>query len=327
MSEDRSPSFLDLDASRLDQADAAVVPIPWESTVSYGTGTAHGPRAVLTAGPHLETFDEELEVDLRDLLRLATLNPLGPERGERPPAYLPRLRDSVAALGLAPPFPIFLGGEHSITAAVLAGLRPSHEDLTVVHIDAHADLRDEYEGSPHNHACALRRVLDLGIRRLISVGIRSCEAEEFAMARTDERIETHYAHDLQEPALFDQLLKDLRTLEGPIYLSVDIDGLDCTLCPATGTPQPGGLGWYEVLAILRATIRESAAELVGADIVEVVPMAGSQVNEMVAAKLAFKILAYRFAPRENRPASLPLRLDRGPAAAVSPHQIGDREGP
>jgi agmatinase len=264
--------------------------------VSYGTGTGRGPAAVLTAGPHLETFDEELEIDLADTLRLATLRPLAAEPGEREEAYLPRLRDSVAALGLAPPFPVFLGGEHSITWALLAGLRSDLGDVTVLHLDAHADLRDSYAGSRHNHACALRRVLDLEVGRLISVGIRSADASEYELARSDPRIETHYAHRLQNPAVFEALLSELRALDGPLYLTLDIDGLDCTLCPGTGTPQPGGLGWYQTLDILRAAIRESEAELVGADIVEVAPMDGSQVNEMVAAKLAFKILAYRFAP-------------------------------
>jgi N1-aminopropylagmatine ureohydrolase len=292
------PSFLDMATTELDQADAAIIPVPWEHTVSYGTGTAHGPSAVLTAGPHLETFDEELGVDLSDLLGLATLSALGPDKGERSEAYLPRLRDSVAALGLAPPFPIFLGGEHSITAALLAGLRDRHEDLTVVHLDAHADLRDSYGGSPHNHACSMRRVLDLGISRLISVGVRSCEREEFEFARNDSRIQTYYAHRLQEAAVFEGLLADLRLIDGPVYLTIDIDGLDCTLCPGTGTPQPGGLSWYQALTILRATIRESAADVLGAEIVEVVPMVGSQLNEMVAAKLAFKILGYRFAPEQ-----------------------------
>jgi N1-aminopropylagmatine ureohydrolase len=299
MSAVERPSFLDMAVTELDQADAAIVPVPWEHTVSYGRGTAHGPSAVLTAGPHLETFDEELGVDLSDLMRLATLPALGPDKGERSEAYLPRLRDSVAALGLAPPFPIFLGGEHSITAALLAGLRDHHEDLTVVQLDAHADLRDSFGGSPHNHACSMRRVLDLGISRLISIGIRSCERAEFELARNDSRIETYYAHRLQDAAVFEGLLAELRSLVGPVYVTVDIDGLDCTLCPATGTPQPGGLSWYQALAILRATIRESSAEVLGTDILEVVPMVGSQLNEMVAAKLAFKILGYRFAPEKE----------------------------
>lgn len=290
------PGFLDMESTHLDEADAVIVPVPYEATVSYGTGTARGPEAVLTAGPHLETFDEELEVDLAETLKLCTLAPLGVETGERPEAYLPRLRDSCAALGLNPPFPLFLGGEHSITHALLQGIRPSLEDVTVVQIDAHADLREEYGGSRLNHACALRRVLDLGVRKLVAIGVRSCEAEEFELSKREDRIHTWYAHDLQRTTRWEGLLHSLRELDGPVYLTVDIDGLDCTLCPGTGTPQPGGLSWYQATDILRAVIRESGAEVFGADIVEVAPMKGSQVNEMVAAKLAYKILGYRFAP-------------------------------
>jgi agmatinase len=203
-------------------------------------------------------------------------------------------------IGLAPPFPLTFGGEHSVSPAVMAGLRADWSGVTVVHIDAHADLREEYAGSRFNHACALKRVLDLGVAKLISIGIRSCTSEEFELARDDDRIDTLYAHEMVDPQRWAALLAQLRALEGDVYLTIDIDGLDCTLCPGTGTPQPGGLSWQQALDVLRATIRESRAKLVGADIVEVAPMEGTQVNEMVAAKLGFKILVYKFAPRRER---------------------------
>ncbi len=292
-----TPDFLDMKGTGLEEADAAVLSIPYEGTVSYGKGTGAGPAAVLTAGPHLETFDEELQWDADGGLKLATLPPIEPHPDERPEAYLSRVKSVCAGLGLAPPFPLTFGGEHSITPAVLAGLRADFSEVTVVHIDAHADLREEYAGNRNNHACAMRRVLDLGVRRLVSIGIRSCTAEEFALARDDQRIETWYAHALHESGRFESLLDRLRGIEGPAYLTIDIDGLDCTLCPGTGTPQPGGLDWYQAVAVARALIRESRAEVFGADIVEVAPMAQSQINEMVAAKLGYKILVYRFAPR------------------------------
>jgi agmatinase len=290
------PHFLDAEPSSQEDADAAVLSVPYEGTVSYGTGTAEGPAAVIGAGPHLETFDEELEWESDGSLKVATLRPIVPDPAERPESFMARLKGACAGLGLVPPFPLTFGGEHSITPAVLAGIRDDLTDVTVVQIDAHADLRDSYHGSRDNHACAMRRVLDLGVRRLIAVGIRSCTADEFALARDDERIDTLYAHQMHDPVRWQRLLEDLRALEGPVYLTVDIDGLDCTLCPGTGTPQPGGLSWEQALDVVRATVRESRAEVFGADVVEVAPMAQSQVNEMVAAKLGFKILAYRFAP-------------------------------
>jgi agmatinase len=292
--------FLDMPGAKLAAADVAILSVPWEGTVSFGAGTARGPEAILRAGPHLETFDEELEWDADGALKVCTLPAIEVGTGERPESYLARVEKTCAALGLMPPFPLALGGEHSITSAVMAGLRDDWSDVSVVHIDAHADLRDEYSGSRLNHACAMRRVLDLGVKRLVSIGIRSCTSEEFRLARDDERIETVYAHQMRDRARWNELIVRLRDLEGPVYLTIDVDGLDCTLCPGTGTPQPGGLTWEQALDVLRATIRESRADLIGADIVEAAPMSQSQVNEMVAAKLAFKILAYRFAPRPER---------------------------
>lgn len=294
-----TPDFLDMPGAPMGRADVAILSVPWEGTVSFGSGTARGPAAILRAGPHLETFDEELGWDAEGNLQVCTLPPIEPSSGERPESYLARVEKTCAALGLLPPFPLTFGGEHSITAAVMAGLREDWSGVTVVHIDAHADLRDSYDGSRLNHACAMRRVLDLGVSKLLSIGIRSCTAEEFALARDDDRIETLYAHQMREDGRWEAMLDRLRSLEGPVYLSIDIDGLDCTLCPGTGTPQPGGLSWEQALDVLRATIRESRAELIGADIVETAPMEQSQLNEMVAAKLGFKILGYRFSPRKK----------------------------
>jgi len=295
-----NPEFLDMSGAELDEADVAILSVPWEGTVSYGTGTSAGPAAILRAGPHLETFDEELQWDFEGNLKICTLPAIEPGPTERPESYLTRVQKTCAAVGLAPPFPLTFGGEHSITAAVMSGLREDWSAVTVVHIDGHADLRDEYAGSPLNHACSMRRVLDLGIAKLISIGIRSCTSEEFAMARDEDRIETLYAHQMHDPARWAGLLERLRELDGPVYLTIDIDGLDCALCPGTGTPQPGGLSWEQALDVLRATIRESSATVLGADIVETTPMPQSQVNEMVAAKLGFKILGYCFAPRTKK---------------------------
>lgn len=292
--------FLDMAGASLEEADAAILSIPYEGTVCYGTGTGQGPAAILRAGPHLETFDEELRWETDGNLKLCTLPPVGPREGERPESYLGRVRQTCAGFGLMPPFPLAFGGEHSISPALMAGLREDWSGVTVVHIDAHADLRDEYLGSPLNHACAMKRILDLGIAKLISIGIRSCTSEEFELARDDDRIETLYAHEMVDAQRWAALLDQLRGLDGDVYLTIDIDGLDCTLCPGTGTPQPGGLTFHQALDVLRATIRESRANVIGADIVEVAPMEGTQVNEMVAAKLGFKILTYKFAPRTER---------------------------
>jgi agmatinase len=290
-------SFLGLENAPLERADVAVLCAPFEATVSYGKGTARGPQAILVGTTHLETFEEEMAWDFEGNLAVATLPEISRKKDEPAEIYLRRLRETAAGLGLAPPFPLTLGGEHSITPAVMGGIFPDAEDLTVVQIDAHADLRDEYDGSAWNHACAMRRVLDLNVRRLVALGIRSAETEEFALARDDDRIVTHHAHTLQDPGRWAVMIEELTGLEGPVYLTVDIDGLDVPWCPGTGTPMPGGLTWYQTLEIVRTLARAENATLVGADIMETVPQPHSQVNEMVAAKLAQKILSYHFHPK------------------------------
>ena len=215
-------------------------------------------------------------------------------------AYVTRLRAACAGYGLAPPFYLGLGGEHSVTAPMLEGVLSNPAEVTVVQIDAHADLREDYHGSRFNHACAMRRVLDAGVKQLVAVGIRSADAEEYRLAQEDPRIHTFYAHQLEGEGDFARILEFLRGIRGPIHLTVDIDGLDCTLCPGTGTPQPGGLSWKQMLELSRALTLHSEGELIGMDICEVAPQPHSQVNEMVAAKLAFKTIGYRFKNRIQR---------------------------
>ncbi len=291
--------FLEMSNATLDDADVAVISAPFEGTVSYGKGTAQGPAAILVASTHLESFDEELGFDHDGNLRYCALPPVELAPDERVEAYLTRLRSACAGYGLAPPFYLGLGGEHSITAPMLEGILSDPSQLTVVQIDAHADLREEYHGSRYNHACAMRRVLDVGVKQLVAVGIRSAEAEEYRFAQEDPRIHTFYAHQLEGESQFTGMLEFLRGIEGPIHLTVDIDGLDCTLCPGTGTPQPGGLSWLQALEVSRALTLHGAGELIGMDICEVAPQPHSQVNEMVAAKLAFKTIGYRFRSRSQ----------------------------
>lgn len=290
---DERPRFLELPDHPLADANVVVVPMPWEGAVSYGGGTAEGPAATLAASQEIETWEEELGLELGEHLRIHTLDPVAPRDGERPGEYHARLRDEVAQLGLGDRFPLGLGGDHSVTAALMGGLREDWSGVTVVHIDAHADLREEYQGEPWSHACALARVLDLGVARLVSVGIRSAERGEALRAREDDRITTLHAHEMADPARWGGLLDELRGLDGEVWLTIDIDGLDVHLCPGTGTPMPGGLSWEQATAVLRALLLEGSANVIGADLCEVAPFPHSQVNETVAALLCRKLLGYR----------------------------------
>jgi len=296
-------TFLELPDAPLESAEVLVARAPYEGTVSYGRGTAKAPDAILTASRHLETFDEELAFEHEGRVHYHVLPEVPPRGNEPPESYLPRLTRALGeALGLrgatpASAFVLGLGGEHSVSAALIEAYVEDPSALTVVQIDAHADLREHYRGSRFNHACAMRRILELGVKRLVAIGIRSAEREEFRLAASDPRIETFYAHQLEQEADFAALLEHLRAIEGPVHLTVDADGLEVHLCPGTGTPQPGGLAWNGTMAILRALLREGKAKVIGADLCETVPQPHSQVNEMVAARLAFKIAGYRFAPR------------------------------
>lgn len=307
--EDTFDTFLGVPNAPLDDADVAVISAPYEGTVSYGKGTASGPRAVIEASQQVETFDEELAWDLWDGLKIATLPPVDSDPAERPEAYLTRLRRACSGFGLAPPFPLGLGGEHSVTPAILAGVRKDARDLTIVQIDAHADLRAEYGGTIHSHACAMRRLLEMGAAQLIAIGIRSASPEEYEFIRSDARVHTWWAHQLDDPKAWDRLREQLTQLTGQVYFTVDVDGLDVSLCPGTGTPQPGGLTWQQAMRVARWLLLDSHAQVIGADVTETVPQPGTQVNQLVAAKLAVKILSYRFFrektgrdPRASEPA-------------------------
>jgi agmatinase len=291
--------FFDLPQSTPEVADILVLSFPFEGSVSYGAGTGGGPEAVREASLHLEEWEEETQLDLGECLRIAALDPLEPTEGESSDEYARRTREFCANLSRGDRFVLGLGGEHSITPNLLAGAYADLNGFTVVQIDAHADLRDSYNGSRHNHACAMRRALDLEGVRLEAIAIRSSTREEAELSRTDPRIHTWWAHELSKPGVFEQLLARLRSVRGPVFLTVDVDGLDVTLCPGTGTPQPGGLSYTQTLDVLRALILEGDCTLVGADFMETTPQPGSRVNEMVVAKLCQKILAYRIARQRS----------------------------
>jgi len=184
-------------------------------------------------------------------------------------------------------FPFILGGEHSITAPVVAALAARHAGLSVLQIDAHADLRDSFMGTPHNHACAMRRVLEYA--RTTQVGVRSLSPEEAAAIPT---LPTEVFYDFnmrQDEGWIDRIVD---SLSETVYITIDCDGLDPAIMPAVGTPEPGGLSWYETLALLRRVIE--SRRVVGCDLVELAPIPGNVAPNFLCAKLIYKILSYRF---------------------------------
>jgi agmatinase len=291
------PRFLDIPEAGAAEADVILLPLPFKGTVSYGHGTAEGPRAIWEASGQIEDLDDELDFDLFSV-KYHSAPEVAPNEDEEPESYLARVAEAARALHRDYPAGLIfgIGGEHSVTPALVRALDVKGVDfskLTVVQIDAHADLRDQYEETPHSHACAMRRLVELGAS-IIAIGIRSADREEAQFGRECGCVRTFGAQALaNDPSRERELLETLGRLSGDVYLTVDIDGFETYLCPGTGTPQPGGLTWWQGLRYLRRLVLENkAARLVGCDITEVAPQPGTSVNEFIAAKLALKIIAY-----------------------------------
>lgn len=293
--------FLDCPHAEFSSAEICMVPLPFEGTVSYGSGTAAGPAGIIAASTQVELWDDELNFDLESL-RYFTAPAIQPEANEAADAYLNRVEADVSKLSGSGPLVIGIGGEHSLTPPLVYAAARNRTDLsglTVVQIDAHTDLRDTYEGMPQSHACAMRRLTERGAR-VIAIGIRAMSQSEDEYEKSVRLIDIYRAQVLIEDRDVEQtLLAQLRDLTGDVYLTVDIDGLDPSMCPGTGTPEPGGLGWWQTLRILRAILRENRSRnLIGCDLVETVPQPDTQINEFTAARLLAKMIAYAKAPVE-----------------------------
>jgi len=262
-----------------------ILPVPVDRTTSYVPGTRNGPREILQASSHMELWDEEIGADIHGI-GLFTL----PEM-ELPFGELAPLMDEIGRVASEilrhDKFLVTLGGEHSITPPLVAAAAAKYRGLHVLQIDAHADLRDAYMGTPLNHACAVRR--SLAFAPVTQVGIRSLSTEEAEAAPT-LNTKIFYDHSMrQDPMWIERVVE---SLGDPVYITIDVDAMDPAIMPATGTPEPGGLSWYEMLALLRATI--SRRNVVAVDVVELSPIPGLVAPNFLCAKLVYKMLAYKF---------------------------------
>ena len=274
------------EARSFDDSRVVILPVPVDRTTSYGGGTRNGPHEILQASSHMELWDEEVGADVHGI-GLFTLPEMELPFGELEPLMCEIQR--VAAEVLArDKFLVTIGGEHSITPPLVAAAAAKYRGLHVLQIDAHADLRETYMGTPHNHACAMWGSLKHA--ELTQVGIRSMSTEEAAAVR-GLNTTVFYDHDMRRDP--DWISKVVASLGDPVYISIDVDGFDPAIMPATGTPEPGGLSWYEMLALLRATI--SSRDVVACDVVELAPIPGMHAPNFLCAKLIYKILTYKFA--------------------------------
>lgn len=272
-----------------------VVPFPIDLTTTYMSGTRNGPRALIEASGHMELFDEENKIEpYRAGIFVSTEIPV---LTTGPLAMLKELEKRIKAVTRAGKFPVLVGGEHSGTCGAVSALKKKYGDLTVLQFDAHADLRDSYLGTPWNHACVGRRIVDSGAK-LVQVGVRSISEEEDRFLRRAENVKTYYASEVRE-SLADVTRGVVSSLSGNVYISIDLDVFDPGIMPAVGTPEPGGLDWFEVIDILRDVMRADC-NIVGIDIMELSPIPGIVAPEFLAAKLCYRLMGWILAKRQEK---------------------------
>ena len=280
--------FLGVDNNFNFSPKVVVVPFGLEKTVSYGGGTKNGPREIIKASHQVELYDEELNCEPYKKIGIKTLKPFKIDKNIR--AALRKISNINSLLLKKKLFPLTLGGEHSITPGCIEPFTKNFKKLCILHFDAHADLRQSYNGEKFSHASAIRRCLDHKNVSIISFGIRNISGSEVKyLNKNKSRIKIFWAKDKSKWNLqnFKKHIKNKN-----VYLTFDVDGFDSSIMPATGTPEPGGLFWDETLNILKIAAKNS--NIVGGDINELSPIKGFNSYNFLVAKLAYKILSYKF---------------------------------
>ena len=283
--------FLGIDNKFNFKEKVVIIPFGLEKTVSYGGGTRNGPKEIIKASHQVELYDEEFNCEPFKKIGIKTLKPFRIEKNMN--KALKKIADVNKEIIEKKLFPMTFGGEHSITPGCIDPFVKKYKKICLLHFDAHADLRDNYNGEKFSHASAIRRCLDNKNVSIISFGIRNISKNEMPFLRKNKsRIKIFWAKDKSKWNLnkFKSLIKNKT-----VYLTFDVDGLDSSIMPATGTPEPGGLFWYETLNIIKIAAKYS--NIVGADINELAPIKGFNSYNFLVAKLAYKILTYKFLQR------------------------------
>lgn len=274
--------------SQYETSRAVIFPVPLERTSTSPHGTRGGPAAILKASRNMELYDEELELEPYKEVGIHTLPAIDTMDGTLEDV-ITELFTAQCALLEDEKFTVALGGEHTLTGPLVSAMKRKYNNLSVLQIDAHADLREEYQGSPASHACTMRRVVE--VCPAVQVGIRSLSVEE-ARAIPDLRTKIHWANDIVRAPLKSWIAKVLSDLSPNVYLTIDLDGFDPSIVPATAMPEPGGLDWHQVTSLVRAVA--SHKKIVGMDVVELLPQPGDHASDFLAAKLVYKCLGYIF---------------------------------
>ena len=280
--------FLGIDNKFNFKEKVVVVPFGLEKTVSYGGGTKNGPKEIIKASHQVELYDEELNCEPYKKIGIKTLKPFKIDKNiKKALNKMSKINQEILDEKL---FPMTFGGEHSITSGCIAPFTKKYKNICLLHFDAHADLRESYNGEKFSHASAIKRCLDYPNVSVISFGIRNISKSEIPfLKKNSDRINIFWAKDKSKWNFnnFKKLIKNKT-----VYITFDVDGLDSSIMPATGTPEPGGLLWDETLDILKIAAKNS--KIVGADINELAPIKGFNSYNFLVAKLAYKILSYKF---------------------------------
>ena len=280
--------FLGIDNKVNLKEKVVVVPFGLEKTVSYGGGTKNGPKEIIKASHQVELYDEELNCEPYKKIGIKTLKPFKIDKDiKKALNKMSKINQEILDKKL---FPMTFGGEHSITPGCIDPFTKRYKDICLLHFDAHADLRESYNGEKFSHASAIKRCLDYPNVSVISFGIRNISKSEIPfLKKNSSKINIFWAKDKNKWNLgkFKKLIKNKT-----VYLTFDVDGLDSSIMPATGTPEPGGLLWDETLNIIKIAAKNS--NIVGADINELSPIKGFNSYNFLVAKLAYKILSYKF---------------------------------
>lgn len=273
--------------SGFEESKVVVIPVPYDSTTSFRSGSREAPVAIINASRQVELYDEELEIEIYDKIGIHTHKEILPNMAG-PAQQIEIVNKAVLDVLNAGKFPVMIGGEHSLTLGAVKAIKNHHSDVSVLHFDAHTDMRDEYEGTPFSHASVMKRIYDENVK-IAQVGIRNSSKEEakfiksnniFSIGARQYRYGYYGVEDIVE------------ALSDTVYITIDLDVFDPSEVPAVGTPEPGGLTWYEVLDILQEVTFHK--KVVGFDVVELCPIPGNPASDFLAAKLIYKLIGYCF---------------------------------
>jgi agmatinase len=270
-----------------DVASIVVLPIPFDKTSTWMKGADKGPAALIEASQYLEFYDIETE---NEVLNNGVFT-APPIRANSSDVLIEKTDAAVSRYLADEKFVVALGGEHSVSVGVIKSYAKHYKDLSILHLDAHADSRDSYEGSSYNHACVIARAREY-TKNIVSVGIRSMDVSE---RENMDKKKMFFAHEIYDSDTW--IPKAVRLLSDTVYVSIDVDVFDPGIMPSTGTPEPGGLGWYQVMKLLRAVSKDK--QIVGFDVVELCP-SGAKASDFLAAKLVYTLLSYIFSGHSGR---------------------------